>query len=63
MNATLRRVGALVDKDLMDLIKNPTMLVVLLMPIGFMLLFRLVIGDTAADAARSTNSSSARACA
>lgn len=50
MNATLRRVGALVDKDLMDLIKNPTMLVVLLMPIGFMLLFRLVIGDTAADA-------------
>lgn len=50
MNATLRRVGALVDKDLMDLIKNPTMLVVLLMPIGFMLLFRLVIGDTATDA-------------
>ncbi|OUO61786.1 hypothetical protein B5F74_04000 [Collinsella sp. An271] len=50
MNATLRRVGALVDKDLMDLIKNPTMLVVLLMPIGFMLLFRFVIGDTAADA-------------
>ena len=50
MNATLRKVGALAGKDLADLFKNPTMLVVLLMPIGFMLLFRLVIGDTAADA-------------
>ena len=50
MDATMRRVGALAAKDLADLFKNPTMLVVLLMPIGFMLLFRLVIGDTAADA-------------
>ena len=49
MNATLRKVGAHAGKDLADLFKNPTMLVVLLMPIGFMLLFRLVIGDTAAD--------------
>ena len=49
MNATLRKVGALAGKDLADLFKNPTMLVVLLMPIGFMLLFRLVIGDAAAD--------------
>ena len=53
MNATLRRVGALVDKDLMDLIKNPTMLVVLLMPIGFMLMFRLIIGDTAVGSSLS----------
>lgn len=50
MNATLRRVGALADKDLADLFKNPTMFVVILMPIGFMLLFRLLIGDTTADA-------------
>lgn len=50
MDATMRRIGALASKDLADLFKNPTMLVVLLMPIGFMLLFRLVIGDTAADA-------------
>lgn len=49
MNATLRKVGALAGKDLADLFKNPTMLVVLLMPIGFMLLFRLILGDTAAD--------------
>ena len=53
MDATMRRVGALAAKDLADLFKNPTMLVVLLMPIGFMLLFRLVIGDTAADAGLS----------
>lgn len=50
MDATMRRIGALAAKDLADLFKNPTMLVVLLMPIGFMLLFCLVIGDTAADA-------------
>lgn len=50
MDAVLRRIGALAAKDLADLFKNTTMLVVLLMPIGFMLLFRLVIGDTAADA-------------
>ena len=49
MDATMRRIGALAAKDLADLFKNPTMLVVLLMPIGFMMLFRLVIGDTAAD--------------
>ena len=30
MNATLRKVGALAGKDLADLFKNPTMLVVLL---------------------------------
>lgn len=53
MNATLRKVGALAGKDLADLFKNPTMLVVLLMPIGFMLLFRLVVGDTAADSGLS----------
>lgn len=49
MSAALRRIGALADKDLADLFKNPTMLVVLLMPIGFMLLFRLITGDATAD--------------
>ena len=50
MNATLRRVKTLASKDLMDLFKNPTMFVVLLMPIGFMLLFRLVLGDASPSA-------------
>ena len=49
MTASLRRISALADKDLTDLFKNPTMLVVLLMPIGFMLLFRLLVGDAVAD--------------
>ena len=50
MNATLRRVKTLASKDLMDLFKNPTMFVVLLMPIGFMLLLRLVLGDASPSA-------------
>lgn len=48
MNATLRRISALADKDFADLFKNPTMFTVCLMPIGFMLLFRLIMGDTTA---------------
>lgn len=50
MSASLRRVAALADKDAQDLFRNPTMLAVLLMPVGFMLLFRLIIGDTASGA-------------
>ena len=48
MNATLRRIGALANKDFADLFKNSTMFTVCLMPIGFMLLFRLIMGDTTA---------------
>lgn len=50
MNASLRKIRALTAKDFADLFKNPTMFVVCLMPIGFMLLYRIVIGDTAAQA-------------
>lgn len=50
MSATFRKVGTLAAKDFADLFKNPTMLVVLLMPIGFMLVFRLVLGDAISDA-------------
>ena len=50
MNATIRKVRALAGKDFADLIKNPTMFVVCLMPIGFMLLYRFVIGDAATSA-------------
>ncbi len=50
MNASLRKIGALLQKDLVDLVKNPAMSVVCLMPIGFMLLYRIVIGDVTADA-------------
>lgn len=50
MNASLRKIGALVAKDATDLFKNPAMAVVCLMPIGFMALYRVVIGDATADA-------------
>ncbi len=49
MNASLRKVGALCSKDFADLFRNPTMSVVCLMPVAFMLLFRFMIGDTMAD--------------
>lgn len=51
MSNALRKIRALALKDIVDLVKNPTMLAVILMPIGFMLLFRIILGDTAADAA------------
>ncbi|WP_294440033.1 ABC transporter permease [uncultured Slackia sp.] len=50
MNASLRKTGALFMKDVADFFKNPTMLVVSLMPIAFMLLYRFMIGDATADA-------------
>lgn len=48
MNTSLRKIGALCAKDAVDLFKNPTMFVVCLMPVGFMLLYRFIIGDAAA---------------
>ena len=38
MNAAMRKTGALLAKDIVDLFKNPTMLVVCLMPVAFMAL-------------------------
>ena len=49
MDATLRKVGALVRKDACDLVRNPSMLVCVLMPVGFTVLFRLMLGDVEAS--------------
>lgn len=45
MQATMRKIGALCQKDFIDMFKNPSMLVCLLMPIGFTALFRYMLGD------------------
>lgn len=59
MNASLRKIGALLQKDFSDFFKNPTMLVVSLMPIAFMMLYRFMIGDVAADQGLSAEQASA----
>lgn len=45
MNAAMRKIGALCQKDFVDMFKNPSMLVCLLMPIAFAALFRYMLGD------------------
>lgn len=50
MNAAMRKTGALLAKDLLDLFKNPTMLVVCLLPIAFMALYSFMVGDVTGDA-------------
>lgn len=50
MNAALRKTEALLAKDFADLFKNPTMLVVCLLPIAFMALYSFMIGDATNDA-------------
>ena len=47
MNAAMRKTGALLAKDFADLLKNPTLLVVCLLPIAFMALYSFMIGDAA----------------
>lgn len=47
MNAAMRKTGALLAKDFADLFKNPTLLVVCLLPIAFMALYSFMIGDAA----------------
>lgn len=51
MSPTLRKVGALCSKDFADLFKNPTMLVVCLMPVALMLLYRFVMSSVGGDVA------------
>ncbi|WP_288240786.1 ABC transporter permease [uncultured Bifidobacterium sp.] len=43
----MRKTGALLAKDFADLFKNPTLLVVCLLPIAFMALYSFMIGDAA----------------
>lgn len=51
MEATLRKTGALLGKDLKDVVKNPTMLVCCLMPIGFMFFYKTAMGGNMEDPA------------
>lgn len=44
MEAAIRKTGALFEKDLKDVVKNPTMLVCCLLPIGFMLFYKNAMG-------------------
>ena len=45
MQTTMRKIGALCQKDFIDMFKNPSMLVCLIMPIGFAVLFRYMLSD------------------
>lgn len=49
MEATLRKTGALLGKDLKDVVKNPTMLVCCLLPVGFMLFYKNAVGGGMED--------------
>lgn len=53
MNATLRKTGALLGKDLTDLVKNPTVLISCLMPVAAVLLYSKMGGDLTGAAAEA----------
>ena len=44
MEATLRKTGALFEKDLKDVVKNPTMLVCCVIPVAFIMFFNRFTG-------------------
>ena len=50
MEAALRKTGALLGKDLKDLVKNPTVLLGCLLPVGFIALYSQTMGDAAVTA-------------
>ena len=50
MNASMRKVGALISKDFTDLLKNPTMVVSCVLPVGFALIYRFMWADMGAAA-------------
>ena len=43
MQANLRKLGALIAKDAADLAKNPTMILCVLMPVGFAVFYLSLI--------------------
>ena len=45
MEAAMRKTGALLSKDLRDLVKNPSTLVCCLMPVAFIAFFTYMMGD------------------
>lgn len=49
MEATLRKTGALLNKDFKDMVKNPTMLICSLMPIAFIALYSTILGQGSAE--------------
>lgn len=51
MESTLRKVRVLCEKDLIDLVKNPSMLICLVLPVGFSLVTRLVTANAAQQVA------------
>lgn len=44
MEAVMRKTATLFEKDLKDVVKNPTMLVCCLLPVGFMLFYKNAVG-------------------
>lgn len=51
MEAALRKTGALLGKDMKDLVKNPTVLLGCLLPVGFIALYSQTMGDASGEAA------------
>lgn len=49
MDASLRKLRALMGKDLSDMLKNPTMVVCMAMPVLFVLLYRFLMGNVAGN--------------
>ena len=45
MQANLRKLGALIAKDAVDLAKNPTMVLCVVLPVGFSVFYRFFMGD------------------
>lgn len=49
MSSSMRKLSALVRKDSVDLLKNPTMVVCLALPVVFIVLYRFLLGDASSD--------------
>lgn len=45
MKATLRKIGALLVKDAVDMVKNPTMIVCIVTPVGMAVFYRFFMGE------------------
>lgn len=54
MEAALRKTQTLLTKDLMDLVKNPTVFICCLMPVGFTLFYQFTIGKNSDGSPEST---------
>lgn len=54
MEAALRKTQTLLAKDLRDLVKNPTVFICCLMPVGFTLFYQFTIGKSAGDTPEGT---------